>query len=263
MSKIYDCFVFNDELDLLDIRLNILNNVVDYFILIEGERTWQNNKKIPFFENNKHRFAKFIDKIYYVVIPEAEFVPHTWTNERMSFDKILDVLKTTSIKNNDIVLVSSCDEIPNPNQFNILKDTTLFPTHFQQKLYYYYINTIFNHWGTIYCGGTSAITFEQLLQKGSVYDTITERSTNNSFIKNGGWHFSYLGGADQIYTKVRSFSHEEYKNMTKEEITQQVALLKDLYNRHDVYLDSLDPEENWPMYIQQNKENFSKFIYKQ
>ena len=44
-NKIYDCFMFNNENDLLEIRLNILNNYVDYFIIIESSETHSGLKK--------------------------------------------------------------------------------------------------------------------------------------------------------------------------------------------------------------------------
>ena len=43
--KIYDCFSYLDEDLLLDLRLNILNRFIDYFVIVEGNKTWQNNHK--------------------------------------------------------------------------------------------------------------------------------------------------------------------------------------------------------------------------
>ena len=43
--KIYDCFSYWDENFLLDLRLNILNEYVDYFVIVEGNKTWQDNEK--------------------------------------------------------------------------------------------------------------------------------------------------------------------------------------------------------------------------
>lgn len=260
MKKIYDCFVFNDEIDLLEIRLHTLNSVVDQFIIIEGERSWQNNKKEPTFKNIKTKFETFLPKIHHYIIQEDKFVSDPWTNERMSFDTILTQLQNIQATDEDIIMVSCCDEIPNPDVVSKLKDMVLTHTHFQQKLYYYFINTIFNHWGSIFWNGTMVIPFKDLLERGAVYDLATQERSKTP-LQNGGWHFSYIGGADQIHTKLQSFSHSEYKNTSKEYILQQINQLKDLYNRNNVYFETLDPEENWPLYIQKNKEKFSKLIY--
>jgi beta-1,4-mannosyl-glycoprotein beta-1,4-N-acetylglucosaminyltransferase len=261
MKKIYDCFVFNNELDLLEIRLNELNEFVDHFVLVEGEHTWQNNKKELVFVNNKHRFQKFLNKIHYIVIPEDKFVPHTWTNERTSFDYILTKLKSINLNNDDIVMISCCDEIPNIKNILNFKDAISSATVFEVKLYYYYVNTIFNHWGSIFLPGTIAIPYKNLLEKTSVYDTLLERNNIQVVFKNSGWHFSYIGGTEQIHTKLQSFSHSEYNNIPKDTIFANLNNLQDPFNRNNVYFDSLEPEKNWPHYLQQNKETFKHLIY--
>ena len=66
--KIYDCFSYWDEDLLLDLRLNILNNFVDYFVIVEGNKTWQNNsKKLRF---NIDNFSKFKNKIIYIPVED-------------------------------------------------------------------------------------------------------------------------------------------------------------------------------------------------
>ena len=65
---IYDCFTFRDELDILEIRLNILGDVVDKFIICEADRTFTNQPKPYVFLQNIDRFSKWIDKITYLPI---------------------------------------------------------------------------------------------------------------------------------------------------------------------------------------------------
>ena len=66
--KIYDCFSYWDEDLLLDLRLNVLNNFIDYFVIVEGNKTWQNNFKKLRFDINK--FSKFKDKIIYIPVED-------------------------------------------------------------------------------------------------------------------------------------------------------------------------------------------------
>ena len=65
---IYDCFSYLDEDLLLDLRLNILNDHIDYFVIIEGNKTWQNNHKTFKFDIKK--FKKFEDKIIYIKVED-------------------------------------------------------------------------------------------------------------------------------------------------------------------------------------------------
>ena len=67
---IYDCFTFFNELDLLEIRLNYLNEIVDKFVLVEMAKTHSNKDKPFYFEENKKRYEKFLDKIIHIKVSE-------------------------------------------------------------------------------------------------------------------------------------------------------------------------------------------------
>jgi beta-1,4-mannosyl-glycoprotein beta-1,4-N-acetylglucosaminyltransferase len=87
---IYDCFTFFNELDILEIRLNILKNVVDKFVLVEATRTHQGKEKPLYFSENKARYKEFEDKIIHIVIDE--YPPYegksAWVLERYQRDMI-------------------------------------------------------------------------------------------------------------------------------------------------------------------------------
>ena len=66
--KIIDCFMYFDEDLVLDLRLNILNSIVDKFVIVESKIDHAgNHKKLNFNINN---FTKFKDKIEYFVLEE-------------------------------------------------------------------------------------------------------------------------------------------------------------------------------------------------
>jgi len=257
--KVYDCIIFNDELDLLELRLNVLNDVVDFFVLVEGELSWQSNEKVLMFETNEKRFEKFKNRIITVTVPKSSFVSNPWINERNAFDATLKGL--VDAENGDIIMVSCCDEIPNPECVKKLKDFDIIGhTHLQQKMYYYYINTVFNHWGSIYWNGTMVTKYENLLKAGNVYDMATQQRSPTP-IPNGGWHFSSSGGVERLYNKLQSYSHTEYKNISKDAIKERIYNLKDTFDRENVKFHSLEPEENWPTYIRDNQDKYSDYIY--
>ena len=70
MYMIYDCFMFFNELDVLEIRLNELYHAVDKFILVEATKTHAGKDKTLFFNENKQKFSKFLDKIQHIIIDE-------------------------------------------------------------------------------------------------------------------------------------------------------------------------------------------------
>ena len=108
---IYDCFSYWDEDLLLDLRLNILDNFVDYFVIIEGNKTWQNNpKKLRF---NIQRFKKFEKKIIYIAVEDLPDGDDPYKRENFQRNAIERGLKNAN--NHDLIIISDLDEIPNPN----------------------------------------------------------------------------------------------------------------------------------------------------
>ena len=132
--KIYDCFLYFDEDFLVDIRFNILNEFVDYFVIIEGSKTWQNNYKGFNFDISK--FQKFKDKIIYLkaeTLPEGE---NPWLRENFQRNYIFEGIK--SANDNDIIIISDLDEIPNPEKIKLFNKKKY--AVFKQKHFYYKIN---------------------------------------------------------------------------------------------------------------------------
>ena len=95
-KKIIDCFIFFNELDLLKYRLNILDDVVDYFVLVESTHTHIGKEKPLFYNENKNMFEKFNHKIIHVIVDDFPYKypniniekDEQWTNERFQRDCI-------------------------------------------------------------------------------------------------------------------------------------------------------------------------------
>ena len=116
MPKVYDCFTFFNELDLLEIRLKMLSDVVDYFVIVECAKTQQGEDKPFYYEQNKERFSQWHKKVIHIKVDDVQDISH-------------DVLEDWSIENHqrncifrglvnalpdDIIIISDLDEIPNP-----------------------------------------------------------------------------------------------------------------------------------------------------
>ena len=197
---IIDCFPFYNELDVLEIRLNILDPYVDKFILVEANQTQSFKEKPFYFEENKQRFSKFLDKIIHVKMEEN--VPsHGWTLENFQRNYILKGLTQLTLQKNDLIAVSDVDEIWNPKYLNevieILKSKNFVSINMDYLVFYLNLETVDKTWiGTVF---TSAKNLLQATPQG--LRNIKDRVDS---ISSSGWHFGYQGGKDIVYEKYFS-----------------------------------------------------------
>ena len=135
--KIYDCFSYWDEDLLLNLRFNLLNKVVDYFVVVESTKTWQNNKKKLQFDINK--FNEFKNKIIYVPVEDMPDGDNPYLRENFQRNCILRGLMNT--EDEDYIMISDADEIPNPEKIKNFQPDMKYDV-FKQKHFYYKINMI-------------------------------------------------------------------------------------------------------------------------
>ena len=133
--KIYDCFSYWDEDLLLDLRLNVLNNFIDYFVIVEGNKTWQNNFKKLRFDINK--FSKFKDKIIYIPVEDMPDGDNPYIRENFQRNCISRGLKNANEE--DLIIISDLEEIPNPEVLAKFKKNMKYAV-FKQFHFYYKIN---------------------------------------------------------------------------------------------------------------------------
>lgn len=246
---IYDCFSFFNELDILEIRLNILDEYVDFFVLGESEQTFSNKEKPLFFQENKQRFNKWSDKIIYIKHPKINL---TNSFEIAAFQK--DNLKTGLINasDDDIVYFGDVDEIWIPKQI----DDKVY--NLRQLNYSYYLNNRSSEqWvGTI-------VSKYKNIKNGSLNYF---RANHTNELDNGGWHFTNMGGVEQILKKIDSYDHQEFNNeYTKSQIKYRIENNLDYVGRH---LDWLGKpflfkveDDGLPIFLKDNKENY-KHLFK-
>ena len=132
---IYDCFSYLDEDLLLNLRLNILDKYVDYFVIIEGNKTWQNNPKKLKFDINK--YEKFKHKIIYIKVTDLPDGKDPYLRENYQRNSILKGLINS--EEDDLIIISDLDEIPNPISFQNFKKEMRYAS-FKQRHFYYKFN---------------------------------------------------------------------------------------------------------------------------
>ena len=218
--KIIDGFIFNNELDLLLYRLSILNDYIDYFILVEATHTFSGIKKPLYYSDNKEKFSKFEAKIIHIIVDDFYYVKpeidysynQQWLNEeyqRNCIEKGIDLLK---LEKEDIIITSDLDEICDYNILKKIKNNELhyykdYLNRLELDMYIYNLNTKCDcHWY-----GIKLLTYEAFKTMGLTFEELRKWEWTNEvpIIKKGGWHLSYFGDVNFIQKKISEFSHQE------------------------------------------------------
>lgn len=259
--KIFDCFLYNNENLILELRLNTLNKYIDKFVIIEAKYDHQGNKKKLNFKISN--FKNFKKKIIYLVIKKFPKNLDNWGRENFHRDYILKGL--TKANKEDYVLISDIDEIPNLSKLNNFKNFKY--TVFEQKMFYYKLNLINasspNWYGSRLCKVKHLKTPQWLRnQKIKKYSILKFYKIKWNIIKNGGWHFSFLMTPEEIKKKITSFAHVEYnqeyfKNIIK--IKKAIKNKLDIFDRKISYR-KIKINKSFPKYIFLNKNKFNKWI---
>lgn len=230
--KITDAFIFYNELDMLEFRLKELNDMVDIFVIVEATRTFTGNKKPLFFEESKHRFSAYLNKIIHVVVNDMPCTGSAWDNERHQRRCIDRGLTKLKLQNSDIVIISDCDEIPD---INSIKNSKYLRRMFFKKvcalemdMYYYNLTCRGDKWYH-----AKALTWETYRHYNSDAEGI-RHARKPKKIKNGGWHFSYFSDVDHIILKVRNFSEQQWNSeefLDAGRIQEKIRNCEDLFSR--------------------------------
>ena len=268
--KIYDCFSYWDEDLLLDLRLNILNEHVDYFVIVEGNKTWQNNpKKLRFKINN---FEKFKNKIIYVPVEDMPDGDNPYKRENHQRNAISRGL--VNAVDEDIVMISDLDEIPNPEKIKLFKTNMKYAV-FKQMHFYYKINLqsqINPYWyGSRICLKKflkSPQWLRDLKFKKRPFWRLDKLRLNN-IIENGGWHFCNLKDPNDLLYKYKNLCETNDPYIFKEKIDEKDLNLQEITKRINSGLDIIGREESYkpinldskfPDYVLKNKKKLEKWI---
>ena len=251
---IYDCFIFFNELDLLELRLNELDYIVDKFVIVEATKTFTNKPKPLVFQDNKEKFSRFLDKIDYLIVDDfPEYKDDPWEYEYYQRNSIIKALNNCSP--DDIIMISDIDEIPNPETVLKVKDLPGIKC-LEQKHYYFYVNYI-NKNQVSWPKGTRIVSYKDLTLPVNEYRYLTDIQVDN-----GGWHFSYLGGVDKVKLKIDSYSHQEFNNEYFNNTEKILSALEDgveLFNIECVY-QATDIDDSYPKYLLNNLDKFKHLI---
>ena len=266
--KILDCFIFNDENEILKIRFNTLNSYVDKFIIVESLINHQGKRKKRNF--NINLFKKFKKKIYYLLIKKIPKNFSSWQIENFQRNYISNALKKFSKE--DIVIISDADEIPNLKNFDfsIIKNNYY---SFEQDHFFYKLNLKQKEkWlGSKMCKIKDLKSPQWLrslkMHKKYSYWRIDKYFSKNyvfnfEIIKNGGWHFGWLKNINKIILKIDSYAHIENNldiNKNKKFIEKCINKKINFLNINEK-LKKVKIDNSFPYYIKNNLHKFKKWI---
>lgn len=259
--KIFDCFPFFNELDLLEIRLNILNDIVDYFVVCEAEHTHSNKYKGFILQQNKERFKKFSNKIRYIQIKKEHFNDMPWHNENLQRNSLQTGLN--DILDNDICILSDLDEIPKPETVLNAINTKKIPCTLSTNLFYGYLNTVVKDLNLRNNNG-SILFNKELLNRYKNLQNFRINKDNFENIPDGGWHFSFCVGnnTNKVIEKIQAFAHHKRYNDPNilKNIETNLNTDKDILSRTKNNFERVVDNSFLPEYIKQNLTKYNHLI---
>jgi len=268
--KIFDCFSYLDEDLLLELRLNILDQNVDYFVIVEGNKTWQNNSKKLRFDINK--FDKFKKKIIYIPVTDMPDGDNPWARENFQRNCISKGL--VNAEEDDLIIISDLDEIPNMEQIRKFNPKMKYAV-FKQKHFYYKLN-LQSQKNPFWYGSKICVKkhlkspqwLRNLKFKKRPFWRIDKHRLNN-ILESGGWHFCNLKSAEELLYKYKNLCEtndphvfkekieEKYLNLN--EIEKKITLGKDIIGREDNYK-KIEIDNSFPKYILNNIKQYKNWI---
>ncbi len=273
---IFDCFTYNNEDLILELRLNTLDRFVDKFVVIEATSDHAGNRKDLNFDINK--FKIFEKKIRYIVVDDMpKNAKSFYYNKRIWHKNIVrDEFQRNQIvrglfdaKDEDLILISDIDEIP--NLVNINKVSFKKYAVFNQKFFKFKLNLL--------SPGQTPYQGSRVIRKKYLKGKITPQwlryqytkrikfwqfhrhFTNPTVITEGGWHFSFIVSPEKIKDKMQSYAHGELnidKFKDTSYIKNRISNFKDIFS--DGPLKKVEIDETFPEYIIKNKKKFEEFI---
>jgi beta-1,4-mannosyl-glycoprotein beta-1,4-N-acetylglucosaminyltransferase len=267
---IIDSFPFNDELDMLELRLGQLDSVVDYFVLVETSRTFSGMAKPLYFKDNKDRFSKWNHKIVHAS-PELGCAG-SWEFEKIQREVLVNMIRGLNPGLHDTLTFSDCDEIPNPEA---IKSYTynMGLRNLKQYTYYYNFNHLFDYGNRAWSRARIGVV-EHMYDHGAMgfrggWPPGRDMDASYPSMEEGGWHGSYFNpDLAKVRRKVVSISHDDLwpfiAGRSDKQLAEDIHNGKDLYHRAGigdaVWVDTKTAEDHrLPPYFLQNKERFKMF----
>jgi hypothetical protein len=255
VRKVYDCFTYNGEADILAARLHELAGVVDWFVIVEADRTFNGEAKALSFDIEDSRIADFKSQIRYIPVlnmpgavddaPEAGVIgdwltdqPQTghWVREKFQRNQVMRGLDDA--QPDDLIMISDVDEIPRADTVRQMRADNVNEVFGLLLAFYYFYANYRNIDGPETASiWTVAATYARLQHStpDRLRIEVRDGTQSASLVSDAGWHLSYMGMSDaDVRHKIATFAHQEYNTpdmLATVDIAALTASGKDLYSR--------------------------------
>ena len=276
---VIDCIPFFNELDILKLRLHILDPLVDRFVIEEATHTFSGLPKDLCFEKNREMFEEFLPKITYLVVDNSP--EEISTQERDKFQKNALAKALTDASDEDVLILSDVDEIPNPAVLQELvkrfDPDKIY--HLAQRNFYCYLNmeeisgnllSITGEFPGVERRmwlGTKVFAKKNIPESGIIdLREISPEDPRSVRVADGGWHFGYMGSCHEtdvsrrVGTKVVAAAHQEYNTEdVLAEVKDRLILGEDIFGRNAVFQWAV-VDESYPQYLLEHKSEYDYLI---
>jgi beta-1,4-mannosyl-glycoprotein beta-1,4-N-acetylglucosaminyltransferase len=267
--KIFDCFTFFNELDLLELRLKLLDKYVDYFVIAESNLTHSGQPKPYLFREARYRFKPWEHQIIYIPVQQStegllfeeqkSYNPQSaaWKLEYGQRNALLEA--ASYMEDTDMALLGDLDEIPSVAALNKAAQTGK-PVAFSLLFHYYFLNCQnsgdYRWWKG--CIAATAKQFKEITPQG-----LRDKRDIYPSLPDAGWHFSFLGGAKKIRQKLLAFAHTEFSKeeyTSEQHIEEAVSRGKDILKREGIMFTYV-PLSYYPAALQKVMKQYPGFLH--
>ncbi|GKT41326.1 uncharacterized protein ColSpa_01507 [Colletotrichum spaethianum] len=259
--KVFDLLLINTEIEMLELRLGQMAPYVDYFVILESDKTFTDHPKPLYVKENWDLLKPWHDKMILRTMDLNAFKEgSTWDRETNSrnamFSQVIPGLKGAQAASyDDIILVSDVDEIPKPATLRALRNCVVPPrVSIHSQMYYYsYQWKARNDWShpqaTVYQGDDTVLPHD------------LRHNANDYHFYQGGWHCSYcFSTVEEMAQKINSFSHAELNKPEFKDPDWIVTVSRrglDIFGRGDANYDRIDENLDVPHYVRHNRDKFN------
>jgi hypothetical protein len=247
---IYDCFLYDGEADILELRFGVLGDIVDTFVVVEGTVTFSGKPKPVKLNLKDSRFAPYAAKARHVVVADTpDSGGDRWAREHFQREAIMRGLQGCHA--DDLICVSDVDEIPDPKQLQLR-----IRGGYQCQISNYWLNTV--EAGSIWVGPALGYYFEL-----KTYGPERWRNGRYNFrrVDPGGWHFTYCAPEQRIVEKLQAFSHAEYDTPEQHQrVLTARCDLRSFVSGQTMRVDDIDAGY-YPQFLKDHKDRFQHLVY--
>ena len=262
-KRIYDGFTFFNELEVLELRLHELHDKVDFFILVEATQTFQGKPKPLVYEANKERFRAFHKQIIHIIVDDMPTSDDPRVREHHQRRAI--ARGASNLQPEDVLIISDVDEVIKRSTVDVLRANSGYFL-IDMPMYQFFLNTeaIPRGWNKVFAfsydlaGSIPDFSRVRVLQ----LPTFENFAGRNHMIMDGGWHFTFLGGPEQVREKLASYSHTggHYESLRRPKAVEQQLMTGHQLGGHSITLIK-EIDESYPEYVRNNIDYFVKIGY--